>query len=128
MNTATMERMNTPAASQKTLSERAAGSVVDRLGQLQADIAEMKSEEEQLKEKLRSLRLSLGQSVIEGELFRATVSSTEAGTKTDWAAVSLDLAHRFKISNPSYSNAVERNTQETEAGKARVSIKARKGE
>jgi len=54
-------------------------TAVDKLGELQAQIAELKQQESALKEKLAAS----GSGTIEGSLFRATIIEAEV-ERTDW--------------------------------------------
>lgn len=96
---------------------------VDRLGAVQAAIAPLKTEEEQLKKMLRATGLE----VIEGDLFRATISTSEPAVRVDWEAVANALAEKFNIGQKAYGQIINRNTKIGEPGAARVSVKARKG-
>lgn len=64
--------------------------VVDELGKLRAQIADLTAKEEQLKEALRDS----GESEIDGKLFRVTVSRTNVNT-VDWK----EVANRLNPSN-----------------------------
>lgn len=96
---------------------------VDRLGIVQAEIAPLKTEEEQLKNMLRATGLE----VIEGELFRATISVSEPPVKVDWEAVANDLAAKFKMESKAFGRMINKHTTVGEAGKVRITVKARKG-
>lgn len=122
--------MNQAARKQTSFPQPASGGklsveqiAVDRLGVVQAEIAPLKTEEEQLKNMLRATGLD----VIEGELFRATISAGEPPVKVDWEAVANDLAAKLKIGQKAYGNVINKHTHVGEAGKARVTVKARKG-
>lgn len=97
---------------------------VDRLGYVQAEIAPLKTEEDQIKKMLRAT----GMDVIEGDVFRATISQATAPVKIDWEAVANDLASKSKLTTKAYGQLINRHTTVGEPGAARVSVKARKGE
>lgn len=61
-----------------------AGQLADELGQVKAQIADLKRHEEKLKDQLK--KLLKGQGEAEGALFRATVS-TFPTTNVDWRAI-----------------------------------------
>ena len=64
--------------------------LVDALGAIKADIATLTAREKILKDKL----IALGESAIDGELFRATISTTERET-LDMSAVRAKLSPQF---------------------------------
>lgn len=63
---------------------------IDELGRLQARIADLRAQEERLKDILKSL----GDGAYEGELFRAVVASTERST-LDMKAVREKLSPQW---------------------------------
>jgi hypothetical protein len=65
-------------------------SLVDQLGRLQAQIADLEAKEKALKAAL----VAAGVGAYEGELFRATVSASERST-LDMAAVREKLSPQF---------------------------------
>jgi hypothetical protein len=93
-------------------------AATDRLGNVQAQMAPLKNEEAAIKEILRDSP----ESVVEGRLFRATISAGKAGTKVDWEALA-----RASMSEARLAKLLPAFTTETEAGAARVSAKAMKG-
>ena len=60
---------------------------VDRLAYVKAQIADLKKEEDELKQEL----ISLGIPVIEGALHRAAVSLVEGRTIIDWEEIAKKL-------------------------------------
>jgi len=66
------------------------GAVVDRLGQLRAEIADL----EQVEKQLRAALIESGQDKIIGKLYKAAVIHSEGRTSIDWQTI----AERF---NPS---------------------------
>lgn len=65
-------------------------SNIDRLGEIKAKIAELKKEEEALRDEI----VALGVGTHEGDLFRVSVSITERET-LDMAAVREHLSRQF---------------------------------
>lgn len=74
-------------------------SAIDRLGQLKAEIAELKSEES----KLRDVLVEQGPGSYEGDLFRVTVSQGERAT-LDLDAVRAKLSPQFLAAHTNYTN------------------------
>lgn len=64
--------------------------LVDTLGAIKAEIANLTAQEKVLKDKL----IALGESAIDGELFRATISTSERAT-LDMEAVRAKLSPQF---------------------------------
>lgn len=64
--------------------------LVDTLGAIKAEIAELTAREKVLKDKL----IALGETAIDGELFRATISTSERAT-LDMDAVRAKLSPQF---------------------------------
>lgn len=93
-------------------------AIVDRLGKLQSELAPLLNEEAALKQLLRES----GESVIEGDLFRATITAGSTGLKTDWQALARGVCSEARLAKllPAY-------TEITAAPAARVSVKSRKG-
>jgi len=65
-------------------------STIDRLGHIKAQLADLKAEEQAL----RDVLVENGPGAYEGELFRATVSASERAT-LDMAAVRAKLSRQF---------------------------------
>lgn len=95
-----------------------AQAATDRLGKLQAELAPLKNEEAALKSLLRDSGLD----VIEGDLFRATISQGKPGTKIDWEGLA-----RAVCSDARLAKLLPGFTTTTEPGDARVTVKAKKG-
>ena len=95
-----------------------AQACVDRLGRLQAELAPLKNEEEALKSLLRES----GQDVIEGDLFRATITAGKPGQKIDWEGLARSIASESRL-----AKLIPLHTSETPAPAPRVSVKAKKG-
>lgn len=90
-------------------------ALVDRLGKLQAELAPLKNEEAALKALLRDSGLE----VIEGDLYRCTITPGKPGQKIDWEGICR--------TRPSLLKLVPQFTTVTDAPEARVAVKARKG-
>ncbi len=99
------------------------GQMVDRLGYVQAEMAPLKTEEEQLKVQLRASK----EVEIEGDLFRATISYPQPGQKTDWETVARAIAAKAGLTTKQWDKFVSSATAATKPGEGRVSIKSRKG-
>ena len=95
-----------------------AQAAVDRLGKLQAELAPLKNEEAAIKSLLRDSGLG----VIEGDLFRATVTEGKPGQKIDWEGIARSIASEARLAKlvPAFTSA-------TEAPAARIAVKAKKG-
>ena len=113
-----------PAQQPVPVAVQAAGKVADRLGVVLAEIAPLNKEAEQLKDMLRASGLS----VVEGDLFRATISVPVGATSTNWEGVARTLAKTARLSEGQLNRIVTRNTITGEPGKARIAVKSRKGE
>src|SRR5215203_4952839 len=83
-------------------------SAIDQLGLIKAQIADLKSQEQAL----RDVLAAQGAGSFEGELFRATVSVGERAT-LDMAAVRAKLSRQF----------IQANTNITEVVTVRVSAR-----
>jgi hypothetical protein len=59
------------------------GGVADRLGQIKAQLADLKKEEGKLKQEL----IDSGLAVVEGSFYRVAVSESEGKTLVDWRAI-----------------------------------------
>jgi hypothetical protein len=59
------------------------GGVADRLGQIKAQLADLKKEESKLKEEL----IESGLAVIEGSFYRVAISETDGKTLIDWKTI-----------------------------------------
>jgi len=90
-------------------------TVVDELGLLLADKAALVKREEELKAILRGA----GQSPVEGQLFRATVSTPGPTEVIDWKAIAERLQPSRQLIK-AYTTMRENSP--------RVSVRARKGE
>ena len=96
-----------------------AQAAADRLGALRAQLAPLLIEEEALKEVLRNC----GESVVEGDLFRATISSPGKETQAvDWEGIARSIASEARL-----AKLVPAFTTTKDPGKPRISVKARKG-
>lgn len=93
-------------------------AAADRLGNLQAELAPLKNEEAAIKEILRNSP----DEVIEGRLFRCTISPGKPGVKTDWEALA-----RSVCSDERLAKLLPGFTSDTAAPAPRISVKARKG-
>lgn len=63
------------------------GGIVDRLAQVKATIASLKTDELQLK----NLLVASGETIIDGTDHRAAISHSDGKTTTDWQAVAMAL-------------------------------------
>lgn len=93
-------------------------AVVDRLGRLQAELAPLLNEEAALKQLLRESGLE----VVEGDLFRCTISAGKPGSKTNWQGIAESVCSASRLAKlvPAFTTA-------TAAPAARVNVVARKG-
>lgn len=89
-------------------------STIDRLGYLKAQIADLKKEESALRE----VMLEQGPGAYEGEIFRATVSTSERET-LDMVAVREKLSDQFIRA---HTNVTESTTVRVVARNGKVSI------
>ena len=89
-------------------------STIDRLGYLKAQIADLKKEENVLRE----VMLEQGPGAYEGEIFRATVSTSERET-LDMVAVREKLSDQFIRA---HTNVTESTTVRVVARNGKVSI------
>lgn len=90
------------------------GAIVDRLGIINATIADLKKESAALRADLEDAGLAS----IEGTLYRATIAQCAGKTATDWQTIAM----RFKPS----PQLIRRHTT-TGAESIRLTISARKG-
>lgn len=90
------------------------GAIVDRIGIINATIAELKTEAAMLRADLEAAGLHH----IEGTLYRATITECTGKTATDWQTIAL----RFKPS----PQLIRRHTTIGEES-TRLTITARKG-
>lgn len=93
-------------------------AAADRFGNLQAELAPLKNEEAAIKEILRGSP----ELVVEGRLFRVTISPGEPGSKTDWEALARSICSDARL-----AKLIPAFTEETAAPAARISAKAKKG-
>lgn len=95
-----------------------AQAATDELGKLQATIAPLRNREEALKNLLRDC----GEAVVEGDLFRCTVSAAKASQSIDFETLAREYIPADLLAKliPCY-------TVVKEPGKPRVTISARKG-
>lgn len=92
-----------------------ASALVDRLGFVKAQIADLKQEEQRLSEEL----IATGETAIDGTAYRAAISLVEPRKSTDWKAVAEKL-------NPS-RQLLAANTKWS-AGYVSVRVSARKAD
>lgn len=95
-----------------------AQATVDELGKLQATLAPLKNKEEALKSLLRDSGLE----VVEGDLYRATITAGKPSTSTDWEALAKSICSEARLAKLTAQFVTTR-----EPGAPRVSVKARKG-
>lgn len=90
----------------KRVSIRSLGVMVDRLGELDAQMAEMKQEKEKLKKTLKDS----GKDVIEGEMFRAKIS-VSSPRRVDWDSLIEDYGiPQDEVEEYAYYNEEKRLT------------------
>ncbi len=95
-----------------------AQAATDRLGKLQAELAPLKNEEAALKAILRNA----GAAVVEGDLFRATITPGKSGQSIDWEGLA-----RAVCSDARLAKLLPGFTKTTAAPAATVKVVARKG-
>lgn len=68
-------------------------NIVDELGQVAAEIAELTARQDALKAEL----IAAGVDAVEGDLFRATVSLVTPSPRVDWATIAqrLEPSHQL---------------------------------
>lgn len=93
-------------------------AAADKLGNLQATLAPLKNEEAAIKEILRSCP----DEVIEGRLFRCSISQGKPGQKIDWEALV-----RSTLTESQITQLLPAFTTGTAAPAPRIAVKARKG-
>lgn len=81
------------------------GDVVDKLGRVKAQIADLTETEKDLKSDL----IASCEKVIDGSLFRATISSS-VRNQTDYKGIVADLMATGRISMKTYNEIVEKRT------------------
>lgn len=59
------------------------GGIVDKLGQVKAQLADLKKEEDRLKQEL----IDSGLASIDGTFYRAAISECDGKTSIDWKAI-----------------------------------------
>lgn len=93
-------------------------AATDRLGNLQAELAPLKNEEAASKEILRNS----DETVIEGRLFRCTISPGKPGERVDWEGLARSICSDARLAKllPAF-------TYPTDPPAARISVKARQG-
>ena len=79
------------------------GGVADRLGQIKAQLADLKKEEGKLKQEL----IDSGLAAVEGSFYRAAITESEGKVLVDWRTI----AEKF---NPS-RQLIKRNSSKGEA-------------
>ncbi len=93
-------------------------AAADRFGNLQAELAPLKNEEAAIKEILRGSP----ELVVEGRLFRVTISEAKPTQSVDWEGIARSIASEARL-----AKLVPAFTSTKEPGKSRISVKARKG-
>lgn len=93
-------------------------AAADKLGNLQATLATLKNEEAAIKEILRSCP----DEVVEGRLFRCTITPGKPGQKIDWEGLA-----RAACSDARLAKLLPAFTAATEPAAARIATKAKKG-
>jgi hypothetical protein len=95
-----------------------AQATADKLGKIQAQIAPLRNEEAALKQLLRDS----GETVVEGDVYRVTITPAKAATKIDWKA----LAEHYLPADV-IAGAVPTFTTVGEPGESRITVKSRIG-
>lgn len=95
-----------------------AQATTDELGRLQAQLAPLKNKEEALKQLLRESGLD----VVEGDLYRATISPGKATVTIDYEAALRSICSEERL-----AKLLDQFATTREPGAPRVSVKARKG-
>lgn len=90
----------------------------DKLGKVQAQIAPLRNEEAALKQLLRDS----GETVVEGDVYRVTITPSKGVAKIDWKA----LAEHYLPADV-IAGAVPAFTTVGEPGESRVTVKSRIG-
>lgn len=103
--------MNTPNLSTAAL--------VDRMGDLKAQIADRTNEVEQIKTILVD---RVGEGKAEGQRYRVAISNT-LRSKTDWQSVALALAKKAGIRDSDFDKIVSERTDMADTWVARVSAR-----
>jgi uncharacterized protein (UPF0335 family) len=99
-------------ATQHNVTRISLVKLVDRLGHLSAEAADLKNEIDDAKQTLRDSGLP----VVEGLLFRATVGKESQSANTDWEAIAKEF-----IPAPFLAALVEKHTtRSSRAGSVRV--------
>lgn len=93
-------------------------ALVDRLGKLNAELAPLLNEQEAIKALLRESGLD----VIEGDLFRCTISQGKPALKTNWQALAKSICSEARLAKlvPTFS-------ARGDVPAARISVVARQG-
>ena len=81
------------------------GAVVDQLGKVKAEIADLKEKEDDLKTDL----IASSEKAVEGSLFRATISSSTRAT-TDYKGILAEIMAGGRVSLKTYNELVEKHT------------------
>jgi hypothetical protein len=68
-------------------------AIADELGQLAAEIAELTARQDALKKEL----VEAGVQAVEGDLFRATVSTVHPSPRVDWATIAQKLSPSHQL-------------------------------
>lgn len=90
----------------------------DKLGKIQAQIAPLRNEEAALKQLLRDS----GEAVVEGDVYRVTITPAKGTTKIDWKA----LAEHYLPADV-IAGAIPTFTTVGEPGESRITVKSRIG-
>lgn len=86
------------------------GTLVDRLGQVKADIADLKANESSLRDQIVAELTSLGEKEFDGELFHAIMSQGDV-KQVDWKAVVAALPSSARLTRLINANtSVEERT------------------
>ena len=85
--------------------------LIDELGMVQAQIAELREMEKELKAQVKGELFASGQTSLEGELFRATYVSSMRKT-VNWEKIARDLG--------ATNRKIAANTKQTEVASLRM--------
>jgi len=98
------------------------GQLVDRFGRLKAEVADITEELDSIKQLLIERE---GESKLEGELFRLSLSHT-VRSLTDWKAVALAMAKKAGVTDKVFDNCVAANTSLSDQWVARSNARVTK--
>lgn len=107
------------------IQSMSAGDIVDRLGEIKAEIADLTSSAEECKSIIISACVAGTQDAIEGKLFRATVSWQDK-TVVDYKAIVARLAAQCAMPATELAKLIKANSKTAESFPV-VRVSTRKG-